>query len=308
MASRFAERLRARATAFTTSRPVRWVNAHRRVLAIVVLSSFFAFLVVYLALNPGLLVQAFSIGWLNISILLALYLLIVTTHFGVLETTIRLSSNRLPYREGFLLTVYSTVSNFFGPLQSGPGIRAVYLKGRIGMRFRDYTYATLYYFGAFAVINGSLLFANTAPWITVAGLVVGAAIVWGTAWKAGILDRWVWVAALGVVVVVQVLLMTIVYFVEINAVSDASYTFAQALSYSGSANLSLFVSVTPGAIGIREGFLVFAHSLHQVPLDTIVAAGIVDRAFYAVFLGALFGVSSLFHLRGIFRKDDATEE
>lgn len=308
MARRVADRLRASASRITSSRAVRWVNAHRRVLAIIVLGSFFAFLVAYLALNPGLLVQAFSIGWANITILLGLYLLIVTTHFGVLETTIRLSRNRLPYREGFLLTVYSTVSNFFGPLQSGPGIRAVYLKGRIGMRFRDYTYATLYYFGAFAVVNGSLLFANTAPWITALGLVVGAVVVWMAAWRAGILDRWVWVAALGAVVVIQVLLMTTVYFVEINAVSDASYTFAQALSYSGSANLSLFVSITPGAIGIREGFLVFAQSLHQVPLDTIVAAGIVDRAFYAVFLGALFGVSSLFHLRGIFRKDDPAEQ
>jgi uncharacterized membrane protein YbhN (UPF0104 family) len=79
----------------------------------------------------------------------------------------------------------------------------------------------------------------------------------------------------------------------------------RALIYGGSANLSLFVSITPGGIGFREAFLVFARGLHHVPINTIVSAGIVDRAFYVLFLAALLVFSSLLHLRGRFVKNDA---
>jgi uncharacterized membrane protein YbhN (UPF0104 family) len=203
--------------------------------------------------------------------------------------------------------VYSTVSNFFGPLQSGPGIRAVYLKTRLGMRLRDYTYATLFYFFVFAVVNGALLFSTSAPWLTVAALVAGLAVILVVVRRAGVGHRWPHLFAIATITVLQVIVMATVYFVEINAVGTGSYTFAQALVYSASASLSLFVSITPGAIGIREGFLIFAERLHGVPIDTIVAAGIVDRAFYAIFLGLLFVISSIFHVGRMLRAKSGTE-
>jgi uncharacterized membrane protein YbhN (UPF0104 family) len=52
--------------------------------------------------------------------------------------------------------------------------------------------------------------------------------------------------------------------------------------------MALFVSLTPGAIGIREAFLTFSQQLHHIDTSTIVAANIIDRAVYLVFLGVLF--------------------
>lgn len=296
-------RLRATASRIGSSAPVAWIRRNRRPLAIIVLVGFLVFVVVYVALNPSIIVEALSIGWRNIGLLAVLYVGVMVTHFFVLETTIRISRNRLPMREGFLLTIYSTVSNFFGPLQSGPGIRAVYLKSRIGLRFRVYLAATLYYFFAFGVLNGSLLFLTTAPWLSGLGVLVGCLLVAVTMTRFGFADRWAWVVALAGVTAVQVLLMAVVYFVELNAVTTGpGYGFDQALVYAGSANLSLFVSITPGAIGIREAFLVFAQGLHGVDLDDIVAAGIVDRAFYALFLLVLFALSSMLNLGAMFRR------
>ena len=54
------------------------------------------------------------------------------------------------------------------------------------------------------------------------------------------------------------------------------------------ANFSLFVAITPGAIGIREAFLVFSESLHHIPHDIVISANILDRGIYVVFLGLLF--------------------
>jgi uncharacterized membrane protein YbhN (UPF0104 family) len=50
----------------------------------------------------------------------------------------------------------------------------------------------------------------------------------------------------------------------------------------------MFAALTPGAIGIREAFLVFTQNLHHISSSTIVAANILDRAIYLVFLGLLF--------------------
>ncbi|GAA1059529.1 hypothetical protein [Agromyces bracchium] len=307
MATDLVERLRAAGRAVAGSAPVRWARRHKRALAIAVMVAFFAFIIGYIALNPSIIDDVLSVGWGTLALLLGLYTVILVTHFGILESTIRLSGHRLPFGEGLLLTVYSTVSNFFGPLQSGPGIRAAYLKTRLGMRLRDYTYATLYYFFVFAVLNGALLFCTTLPWLSALGLVVGAVLIVIVVRRVGLSHRWPQLAAIGAVTVAQVFIMATIYFVEINAVGTGAYTFAQAIVYSASANLSLFVSITPGAIGFREGFLIFAEGLHGVPVDTIVAAGIVDRAFYALFLGLLFVISSIFHVGRMLRAKSGTE-
>jgi uncharacterized membrane protein YbhN (UPF0104 family) len=60
--------------------------------------------------------------------------------------------------------------------------------------------------------------------------------------------------------------------------------FSQAVIYSGAANLSLFVALTPGAIGFRESFLLFSRHLHHISNSSIVAANIIDRAMYIILL------------------------
>jgi uncharacterized membrane protein YbhN (UPF0104 family) len=46
----------------------------------------------------------------------------------------------------------------------------------------------------------------------------------------------------------------------------------------------MFVSITPGAIGFREAFLVFSRNLHHISNTTIVAANIIDRSVYLILL------------------------
>jgi len=54
--------------------------------------------------------------------------------------------------------------------------------------------------------------------------------------------------------------------------------------YTGAANFALFVSITPGAIGFRESFLLFSQHLHHIDSSTIVAANLIDRSVYIVLL------------------------
>lgn len=283
----------------TASPPIRWVARHKRALAITVLVLVAVFIAVYIAVRPEIIRDVLAVGPMALGWLTALYVLIVVTHWVILLLTVRWCEATIGGREGLLLTVYSTVANFFGPLQSGPGVRAAYLKAKLGVRLRDFTLATMVYYLAFGAVNVSLLFARTLPWLTALGLVATLVVVGVVAWRSGA-GRRITTVLIAAVTAVQALLMAAVYSVELNAVAGPGADALQSLVYSASANLSLFVSITPGAIGFREAFLGFAQSLHGVGFDAIIAAGIVDRAFYVLFLGVLFLLSTLLNLRSMF--------
>ncbi len=285
-----------------------WMKRHSKALAISIIVISLIFLVAYAILHPTVITNLLHTNPWILLILLLLYILVIGTQFLIMYATIRLCKKDLAIKSGVFLSIYSAVANFFGPLQSGPGVRAIYLKQKIGLRIRDYTMATLFYYFAFAAINGSLLFINSAPILTVLGLILGAAltVIGVKRFHFSKLSKYVF--AIFIVTIVQILVMTTIYFVELHAINALSnYSYLQSLVYSASANLSMFVAITPGAIGIREAFIVFAQSLHHIPLSSIISAGILDRAFYIIFLILLFIVSSTMHLKDMFSRHQATK-
>ena len=283
------------------SKTVGFVRRHRLSLATVVMLAFFGFIVYYLSAHPGLIQSMLRIGYLNTALVLLGYGAVLLTNVGIMYATIRLLKKKLAPKSGLLLMIYSSLANFFGPLQSGPGVRAVYLKSKLGLRLRDFTFGMLFYYLAFAAINGALLFINTWPALTILGLALAAGLLTIGTRRLSNRSLRPFVALIVGLTLLQVAVMVFIYWVELQAVDPtAQFTFNQAAAFTGSANLSLFVSLTPGGIGIREAFLVFAGSLHQIPLSAIIAVGLVDRAIYVLFLGLLFVASSAMHLRDMF--------
>lgn len=213
----------------------------------------------------------------------------------------------LEAKENFLLTSYSSIANFFGPLQSGPGVRAAYLKTRHHVRLRDYTLATLIYYGFFAFFSALFLVAGSLPWwlttITLLGVLGFSALLIrmfirrdkkpGESQfhlRSGVL------IALAVVTFLQVVLTAVTYFVELRAV-NSHITVGQAISYAGAANFALFVSLTPDAIGVREAFLVFSKHFHHVSTADILSANVIDRGSYLIFLCLLFVIVLATHAK-----------
>ncbi len=229
----------------------------------------------------------------------------------IYDATIRLCGKRLGWQENFLLTSYSSIVNFFGPLQSGPGVRAAYLKTRHQVRLRDYTLATLMYYAMFAFFSAIFLLAGNRPWwqtllasLAVAGLsgLLIRKFVKGDKRPGDSkfhLDSRL-VSKLLIVTFLQVLLTAVTYFVELRAVNP-DIAWGQAVSYAGAANFALFVSLTPDAIGFREAFLVFSQGLHHVSTADILSANVIDRASYAIFLGLLFLVVLATHAKSRLR-------
>lgn len=254
--------------------------------------------------HPELLKQLKHLRPYNVVLVGVLYGVMIGLLVLIYDTTLRLCGSTLGLREQTLLTMYSSIVNFFGPLQSGPGVRTVYLKKRHQVSVKKYAAATIVYYLLFAGFSGLFLLSGIRPWwraslLCLLALALASLVLW---LARGRLSRFSFikeysrplVLRLALLTFAQVCLVTLIYFTELKAIS-AHVSVSQTVVYTGAANFSLFVSLTPGALGIREAFLLFSRRLHHIPSGTIISANLVDRGVYVIFLGVLFLVVLSLH-------------
>ncbi|MEK7600104.1 MAG: lysylphosphatidylglycerol synthase domain-containing protein [Patescibacteria group bacterium] len=253
----------------------------------IVLATIGAF-VYYFIHNPSVGEQLSRTSPTVIAIILALYFCTVGALALINSSTLRLCRLRMSNSESLLLTAYSSVINFFGPLQSGPAFRAVYLKSKYKLNLKNYGVATLVYYFFYAAFSAMFLFFGVLKWWLIVPVVLGIIVVIALRQDRLALSRlskldltgWYFLAAASFL---QVSLVAAIYFTELRSLAPNT-TLTQAIIYTGAANFALFVSLTPGAIGFRESFLLFTQRLHHIDSSTIVAANILDRAMYVVLL------------------------
>ncbi len=243
----------------------------------------------------------------------ALYGVFIVCLAWVYDLTLRLCGHHLGTKENLLLTCYSTIANFFGPLQSGPGVRAVYLKQKHRVNISDYTLATLFYYACYAVISAIFILIGSGklwPWALVmtVGVTAFSASVVLLAHKRFIKKSKTMklnftpkiMALLFIATIVQLSIVALIFYTELHAIG-AKPSATQAIAYGGAANFALFVALTPGAIGFREAFLTFSQQIHHINTAHILAASVIDRAVYVVFLGMLFLLVLAMHADRRFR-------
>lgn len=268
---------------------LRRTRLWRTIAGLVILFITIGVFVDYFASHPAVRAQLRETPFGLLAVILLLYLAFVGALALVNSGTLRLCRTTLSGRESLLLTMYSSIINFFGPLQSGPAFRALYLKQKHGIKLRDYTAASFVYYFFYALFSGVFLFSGLLGWWL---LITGFALLF--AWQVVrrsqqpelrgmrqlLRGNWYLLAA---ATLLQVCALAAIYYVELQAVQPG-ISLGQVIIYTGAANFALFVSLTPGAIGFRESFLVFSQQLHGIETGTIVAANTIDRAIYIVLL------------------------
>jgi len=248
--------------------------------------------------SPGLII-----------ILLMAYGVMMIWWMEIYNCVLSLCGQPLKNKENMLLTIYSTLSNFFLPLQSGPGVRALYLKKRHQVPVYSYLLATLFYLGLYAIISAGFLFvASTFWWLTLPAVILASLISYLVITftkkqfeKKGRRIKLEFTRAkltrLFVLTLAQVTTQAIIYGIELHSLHPVGFTIRRVISYAGAANFSLFVSLTPGAIGFREAFLVFSQRLHHFTTTIILAANIIDRGVFLIFLAILFIIMLATHAK-----------
>ncbi len=271
---------------------------------LVVLVTAFAFLW-FVHLHPEITLTLKKTPIFTIVVIVLMYAGSISCLAFLLHVMLQLHGKSLSSSEYLLLTSYSSLSNFFGLGQSGPGVRAAYLKAKHAFPIRHFLFGTYIYSAWLIVFSGTMLISAWFSWwqsclyaaiiIAICALldlfVTGAKkIPLALPNCKSRLVRMIFMTGVGTAL--QVGFVTTAYFVELHTV-DSNITINQAISFTGAANFSLFVSITPGAIGIREAFLFMSQNIHGVSTETIATASALDRAVYFVVL-ALLGLLVLF--------------
>lgn len=205
------------------------------------------------------------------------------------------------------IVAYSSLINFFGFLQAGVGLRAVYLRKKIGMNYRKYFALTLYQFTSlfsFSLIAISIgYFANsitplnliTLMMILLSAIIIVCLLIYSSKKVRTLLgalrnEKKVLVK-ISIFVLLQLVGSYIAYRAELASV-QANTNLSAMLIFTGISQFSIVLAITPGAIGIREGLLYLVAQQMMITGDDIVIAATIDRALYCITL-AIFAPAAV---------------
>lgn len=271
------------------------INRFKKQISIAILLLVFGFFIMYIIKNPSIIESIKKASLLSIFVIFIIYAIFLFANYLLIKISVLPFIKNPDNTELFLVSIYSTLVNFFGPLQSGPGYRAVYFKSKHGIRIAQYAKITLLYYTFFMTFSILMLFIGS---VYVLALLLCMIIFGVVVYKKGVFlgfDSGI-VSKISLLAIIQLFLGVILFFSELYFIG-AHPSLESSISYTGAANLSVFVGITPGAIGIREAFLVLSQSLHGISSDQIIAANVLDRSVYFLFLIVLFFLSSGLHIK-----------
>jgi uncharacterized membrane protein YbhN (UPF0104 family) len=239
--------------------------------------------------------------------ILGLYTVMFGVLIVILSASINICNRKLVQKENAQLNAHSLFINFFIPGQGGPVYRGVYLYKKHKLRVKNYIMATMIYYVFYGIISSFLLLMTVRPWwqtaiVTIAAGLAGFLILKKYSGKFKLKKDSLNLSAkallyLFLATLTQTLLQAFIYGVELHTV-NSHIGVTQVLTYTGAANLALFVGLTPGAIGIRESFLIFTRHLNHISSANIILANVIDRSVYFVFLILLLIATIALQLRG----------
>jgi len=282
------------------------INKHqKKLLAILILILTGGGFLFYFLNHKNALEPLNNLSLFNISAILILYGAILLALTYVLKCSLELFEKKIVFPENLQLNIWSNIVNFFGPLQSGPGVRAIYLKKKHSLDIKKFLYISLIYYGFIALI--SCLFIALGSFnifLTILTMILAAGVIYSgfkiLSSKIGKSDKPHLnpkiISKLFIVTLIQLFITSIIYLIELHIVNQ-SIDYHQVLTYTGVANLALFVSITPGAIGFRESFLLFTQKLHHISASNVLSASLIDRSLYLVFLLILIVFAASMHLK-----------
>lgn len=234
-------------------------------------------------------------------------------------------SQKISTGEGLYISVLSAIGNFFGPLLGGASIRAVYLKKYHNLSYSNFTSTLMGYYIISFVASSLLALASLSilPKTRQSWTLIFVFILWlilllsllfirlpkkerltffdknkasrfilkvvyevEEGWQVILKDRGL---LLKLVTLATLSLFATLFVVTVEfTILGIGLNFAAVGLYSALVSLSLLVSITPGAIGIREAILILLSSTIGVTNNEIVQIAIIDRGVHFLLLAALF--------------------
>lgn len=223
--------------------------------------------------------------------ILILYFVMLLVLILIFKYTVQLNKIKIHFKQNLFLNMVSLFMNFFIPGQSGPIYRAYYMKTEHKLKFSKFSTSTLLYFGIYAII--SLFFVAFGIFNSYLLILILICLSLGfyvffryylkKIKKVKFKINFKTILCLILVTFLQFIVQGIIYYLEIHSIKK-DLPLKDVISYTGTAGLALFVALTPGAIGIRESFLILTEKINHLNNSTIIFANLIDRSIYIVFL------------------------
>lgn len=303
----------------------------KKIVSILVLVAILAFFVYYVITNRSDFEVFAQTSPSYVAIIACLYALFLVVNGAFLRVIIRDFGIALSFIEYTAISVLTTFGNTFLPFRGGAGFRAVYLKKRYNFSYTHFmaslagNYIIVFAVASFLALVGiAVLYAQkgyTQLPVTIifASILVGTTVVIIVSPKemafipiAAVRDRVKTVLEGWHIIrssrrtVITLILLTVVNLsliagmmlfefraLGITSTDGTEVTFFQAFFFGAVNTLSLFVSITPASLGIREGLMMLVSSGVGIDPSHALAISMLDRAvtfFLLLLLAPVAGV------------------
>jgi len=270
---------------------------------IIVLATIYGF-IDYILDHHKIIIRFLKINPLEILLIILLYGFIFCVLFLLLKYSVKFFNIDIPKKDNLLINSYSLLANFSFFGQAGPGLRALYLKKKYKLAIKKFIFITLIYYAFYSLIAiGLILFGSQLKviydvLILILGILINFLILRWFLYRQHLeaekrLLSIRYLVYIFLITLAQLLIHTIIYGVELESIGN--FSWHQIIAYSGFADLSLFASITPGGIGVKEAFLIFSERIHHISTSSIVLASLIDRSSYFIYLLIMLIIVLLFH-------------
>lgn len=289
-----------------------------QVLVLVILITWFG---VYFYQNINEFRQLKIVNVIYVAPLFFLFMLFLINNGLILKYLLEPFGIKLKFKEWFGLSVVTSLGNYLTPFRGGAVARAVYLKkihqfsyshflstltGIYVVIFLVYSFvgllamAFLYY--SLGIFNILIFIIFLSLFLFLSGIVIFSPEIKETKYSfinkfINVINGWHLIKSnkktLMVTVLISagnVLIMVLTMFLEFK-VFGVEMSLLSALFLSIVSTLGLFISITPGALGIKEAIVVFTAAVVNVPAPQMLAVSILDR---------IIGLAIIFILGPIF--------
>lgn len=244
------------------------------------------------------------------SLVMILYIAMFGVLLLILAACLRICAKKIENQENSVVNAHTLLINFFMPAQGGPAYRGAYLYKRHRLSIKKYVGVTLLYYAFYASISIFLLLIGSGRlWQSLLAVVLSLAasvlVITRYSRRTKLNQKSLNLSGTNLLLLfgatlLQAVIQVCIYAVELHSVNH-KIGFGQIITYTGAANLALFVALTPGAIGIRESFLLLTQRLHHISGANIVVANVIDRSVYLAFLLGLLAIVIIHHAKGRLR-------
>lgn len=241
--------------------------------------------------------------------------------------TVEAFTKKIKWAEGIYIAILSAIGNYFGPLLGGTSIRAIHLKKTHNLSYSNFTSTLMGYYLILFLANSSLalislLFIEKNSQTNFLMIFFGGIFVFlctiafirlpektklkrlqnnklgkrfvdtiyeiETGWDVLLKNKRLLIK-LGFLAILSLLVAFFVTVVEFRAF-DISVGLAELWLYTAIVAMTILISLTPGAIGIREAILLVLSSSVGITGDQVIQIAVVDRGVTFIVLLILFAM------------------